>query len=231
MVEWSHHLNSTGRLSHAISYYQELLTQCQRSIQQRFWYNQGQYLYDVIDGPDGDDTSLRPNQLLALSLRYSAPRMEHRQSAFDAVTRQLVTPYGLRTLSPQDPAYKGHMGQSWQKQQQALHQGSAWTWLLGPYVDVMLTQQNGFNNQLSSHDNHLVQDYQWHKGLLLLEPFQERFREGLLGMNEGIFAGNSPHSVSQNSALAISTGELLRIYYMLARMQVTHAEHAFSQQR
>ncbi len=231
MVEWSQHLNSTGRLSHAAPYYQELLSQCKQSIQQRFWYDQGHYLYDVIDGPDGDDASLRPNQLLALSLRHSVPTADHRQSAFDAVTRHLFTPYGLRTLSPQDPAYQGHMGQSWQKQQQALHQGSAWTWLLGPYADVMLTLQNHFSNNLSSHDSHLFQEYQWHQGLLLLEPFQERFHEGLLGMNEGVFAGSSPHSDSQICASATSTAELLRIYSMLARMQVTHAEHVFSQQR
>ncbi len=228
MVEWSQYLNSTGHLRHAVYYYQELLTLCKHSLQQRFWHNQGGYLYDIIDGPDGDDASLRPNQLLALSLCYSALTTEHRQSAFDVITKHLLTPYGLRTLSPQDPAYRGHIGRSWQEQQQTLHQGSAWTWLLGPYVDAMQILQGHFSNELSSHDNHLSQEYQWHKGLLLLEPFQERFREGLLGMNEGVFDGNSPYSIGQNCASAISTGELLRIYHMLARMQMTHAEHAFS---
>ncbi|MBV9713074.1 MAG: glycogen debranching enzyme N-terminal domain-containing protein [Ktedonobacteraceae bacterium] len=228
MVEWSQYLNSSRRLSHAASYYQELLTLCKRSLQQRFWYDQGHYLYDVVDGPDGDDASLRPNQLLALSLRHSALTREHRQSVFDVVTTHLLSPYGLRTLSPQDPAYRDHIGQSWQEQQRALHQGSAWPWLLGPYTDVMLMLQDPFCDNLSSRDSRLFQEYLWRKGLLLLEPFEERFREGLLGMTEGVFDGDPPHSPAQSCASATGTGELLRVYNMLARMQVTFAEHMLS---
>ncbi|MBV9616540.1 MAG: hypothetical protein JO031_13890 [Ktedonobacteraceae bacterium] len=228
MVEWSQYLNSSRHLSHAASYYQELLTLCKRSLQQRFWYDQGHYLYDVVDGPDGDDASLRPNQLLALSLRHSALTREHRQSVFDVVTTHLLSPYGLRTLSPQDPAYRDHIGQSWQEQQRALHQGSAWPWLLGPYTDVMLMLQDPFCDNLSSRDSRLFQEYLWRKGLLLLEPFEERFREGLLGMTEGVFDGDPPHSPAQSCASATGTGELLRVYNMLARMQVTFAEHMLS---
>jgi glycogen debranching enzyme len=229
MVEWSHHLNANGRLRQSSSYYQEQLALCKKSFPQRFWYQEGHYLYDVIDGPDGDDASLRPNQLLALSLRYSPLNSEHRQNAFDVVTKHLLTPDGLRTLSPEDPAYKGQMGHSWQEQQRALHQGSTWTWLLGPYVDAMLMLQG--RNDFPPHDSYLLQEYLWHKGLLMLEPFQERFREKLLGMNEGVFAGDTPHAAGPNCASAISTGELLRIYNVLARIQVAHAEHALSPQR
>jgi glycogen debranching enzyme len=230
MVEWSHHLNAIGRLSQISSYYQEQLALCKKSFSQRFWYQEGHYLYDVVDGPDGNDAALRPNQLLALSLRYSPLASEYRQNAFDAVTRHLLTPYGLRTLSPDDPAYKGQMGHSWQEQQRALHQGSSWTWLLGPYVDAMLTLQ-GHSDDFSPHDSYQLQEYLWRKGLLLLEPFQERFRAGLLGMNEGVFAGDAPHAAGPNCASAVSTGELLRIYSVLARIQVAHAEHALSPQR
>jgi glycogen debranching enzyme len=231
MVEWSQILNSNGYLSQAVSYYQELLTLCKQNFQQRFWYAEGGYLYDVTDGPSGDDHTLRPNQLLALSLRYSAVTFEQQQSAFDVVTRHLLTPRGLRTLSPHDPAYKGYQGRSQVEQQQAMHQGSVWTWLLGPYIDVMLVKQNHFSDSRSPHEDSLFQEYLWQKGLCLLEPFQDRFREGLLGMNEGVFDGNSPFSVAQNCASAISTGELLRIYNLLAQMHVVHTEHAFSQQR
>ena len=75
-------------------------------------------------------------------------------------------------------AYRGHLGSSWEEQQQALHQGSSWTWLLGPYVDAMLMQQNHFNNK--THASILSQEYLWHQGLLLLEPFNERFRKDCL---------------------------------------------------
>jgi len=231
MVEWSQHLNSMGHLSHAISYYQELLTLCKRSFQQRFWYDEGGYLYDVIDGEAGDDLALRPNQLIALSLRHSAVTQERRQSILEIVTRHLLTPQGLRTLSPQDLAYRGHLGSSWEEQQQALHQGSSWTWLLGPYVDAMLMQQDHFNSKTASHERVPSQEYLWHKGLLLLEPFNERFHTGLLGMNEGVFDGNPPYSSGQNCASAVSTAELLRIYNMLAQMHVMHTESMLSRQR
>ncbi len=231
MVEWSQHLNSSRYLSHTVSYYQELLTLCRRSIQQRFWYDEGRYLYDVIDGPSGDDHALRPNQLLALSLRYSAVASEQRQSVLDVVTRHLLTLRGLRTLSPQAATYRGYLGRSGAEQQQAMHQGSVWTWLLGPYVDAILIRQDQSSGQLSSRDSNLFQESLWHKGLRLLEPFEERFHEGLLGMSEGIFDGNSPHSVGQNRASAVSTGELLRIYNLLAQVRVTRVEHVFSQQR
>jgi glycogen debranching enzyme len=228
IVEWSQYLNSTGHLSHAISYYQELLALCKRSFQQRFWYDEGGYLYDVIDGQDGDDPALRPNQLLALTLRHSAVTQERQQSILEIVTRYLLTPQGLRTLSPQDLAYRGHLGSSWKEQQQALHQGSSWTWLLGPYVDAILRQQGLLNGKDPLYESAPLQEYLWHKGLLLLEPFNEHFRTGLLGMNEGVFDGNSPYSSSQNCASAISTAELLRIYNMLAQMHVMHTESILS---
>jgi len=95
----------------------------------------------------------------------------------------------------------------------------------------MLMLQGPTSTTSASHDSHLFQEYLWRKGLLLLEPFQERFREGLLGMNEGVFAGDAPHLAGSNCASAVSTGELLRIYNMLASMQVTHIQHALSPQR
>lgn len=230
MVEWSHQIASAGRSSHSPSYYEQHLTLCKKSFQ-RFWYHEGGYLYDVIDGPAGNDASLRPNQLLALSLRYSPLSLEYRQNAFDVISKHLLTPYGLRTLSADDPSYTGQTGYTWRERQQALHQGSVWTWLLGPYADAMLTLQNQTQNNFSARDSHLLQEYLWRKGLLLLEPFQERFSEGLLGMNEGVFDGDVPHRAGLNCASAISTGELLRIYNMLARIQVAYAEHALSPRR
>ncbi len=228
MLEWSQYLQHTGRLDRVSSHYQELLSQCRHSFQQRFWFAEGGYLYDVIDGPDGNDAALRPNQLLALSLHFSVLNTEYRQSVFDVVTRHLLTPFGLRTLAPQGAAYKGKLGQCNDEQQRALHQGSIWSWLLGPYTDVMLTMQSRSTKKISLHEERPFQEYLWRKGLLLLEPFQERFSKGLLGMCEGIFDGDQPYTPGQSCASALSTGELLRIYDMLSHIHVIDADHALS---
>src|SRR5205823_4909235 len=89
------------------------------SARLRFWYAPGGYCYDVVDGPAGDDPTLRPNQLIALSLAYPLIDGDQARSALDTVSARLLTPYGLRTLSPDDeryqPAYRpaGCIAQAW----------------------------------------------------------------------------------------------------------------------
>src|SRR6266516_2857985 len=226
MLEWSQYLHHASRISRISSHYQELLSHCRHSFQQRFWHPERGYLYDVIDGPDGNDAALRPNQLFALSLRYSVLDTEYRQSVFDVVTRHLLTPLGLRTLAPQDAAYRGRSGGY--RQQNALHQGSAWCWLLGPYIDVLLTLRSRSNEMAPLHEERPIREYLWRKGLLLLEPFQERFSKGLLGMCEGVFDGGQPHTPGKNSASVLSTGELLRIYDLLTHIRVIHDDRVLS---
>lgn len=104
----------------------------------RFWNREMGYCYDVIDGPDGNDGSLRPNQLLAISLPYSPLPAEWQRSALDACARHLLTPHGLRTLSPDDAAYIGHYGGDRNKRDSAYHQGTVWGWLIGPFVSAYL---------------------------------------------------------------------------------------------
>jgi predicted glycogen debranching enzyme len=91
-------------------------------------------LTDVIDGPEGNDRSLRPNQLLAASLPF--PAWPNANAVVEAV-QPLVTPIGLRSLAPSDPAYRGtHRGTSAERDG-AYHQGTVWPWLIGPYVDAV----------------------------------------------------------------------------------------------
>jgi predicted glycogen debranching enzyme len=92
----------------------------------------GGWLYDVVDGPDGDDDALRPNQLLAYALPHGPLRGEQPPAAIDA----LLTPLGLRTLAPGDPAYLGRHRGSPVGRDSAYHQGTAWPWLIGPYRDA-----------------------------------------------------------------------------------------------
>ncbi len=103
------------------------------SFADRFVRADGQGLYDVVDGPFGDDAAIRPNQLLALGLPNGpgGPR-----SVIDVCRRELLTPLGLRSLSPKDSRYIGrHRGDSVQRDT-AYHQGTIWPWLLGPYRDA-----------------------------------------------------------------------------------------------
>ncbi len=160
MHEWSQYLGKRGYIDRSPSYYQDLLTQCKKSFEQRFWYAEGGYLYDVVDGPNGNDPALRPNQLFAISLRYSPLDIPARQAVFDVVTQHLLTPYGLRTLAPHEEAYRGQMGKHQDGQQLAFHQGSVWPWLIGPYIDALLTIQRQ-PSELFQQDHGLFQEYLW----------------------------------------------------------------------
>jgi predicted glycogen debranching enzyme len=105
-----------------------------RSFRRRFPFAGG-WLYDVVDTPTGDDPSLRPNQLLAYGLPH-APLRGSDSATVLTVGQALLTPLGLRTLAPDDPAYRGaHRGDPADRDH-AYHQGTAWPWLLGPYIDA-----------------------------------------------------------------------------------------------
>ena len=93
----------------------------------------GGWLYDVVDGPDGDDAALRPNQLLAYSLPHAPLRGQRPSTAIDA----LLTPLGLRTLAPDQPGYLGRHRGGPAGRDSAYHQGTAWPWLIGPYLDAL----------------------------------------------------------------------------------------------
>ena len=227
MHEWSQQLYRMGSLHHRPTYYRELLTQCQASFEQRFWYAKGGYLFDVIDGPDGDDTSLRPNQLFALSLRPSLLKEDYRKQIFTAVTEHLLTPYGLRTLAAKATGYIGHVEKQ-QPVQYALHQGSVWTWLLGPYIDTLLSLHTPTDIVPSMEDEKLYQEYLWRKGLQLLEPFREHFSEGLLGMIGGVFDGDAPYHAKYSLASILALGEILRVYDSLACLYASEPTHVTS---
>ena len=109
------------------------------SFASRFVRHDGLGLFDVVDGPNGNDPTIRPNQLLALSLPLGpgAPA-----STFDVCCEQLSTTLGMRSLSPADPAYRGlHRGDS-HARDAAYHQGTVWPWLIGPFADAAIVTGN-----------------------------------------------------------------------------------------
>ena len=107
-----------------------------RSFNARFWYEKGGHLYDVVDGPGGDDPACRPNQVFAISLPNPVLNEEHWQPVLDVVERKLLTPYGLRSLSPDHPDYHPTYTGDLRTRDGAYHQGTVWAWLIGPFVDA-----------------------------------------------------------------------------------------------
>jgi predicted glycogen debranching enzyme len=113
------------------------------SFNQRFWYPAGNYLYDVIDGEAGehhdrDDSSLRPNQLLAIALPHPVLDRARWEPVLRVVADKLATPFGLRSLAPGHADYKPRYDGDLRARDAAYHQGTVWGWLVGPFVDAWL---------------------------------------------------------------------------------------------
>ncbi len=107
----------------------------QKSFELKFWHNaRGHYL----DTVDPDDASLRPNMIIALSLPFVEVNPVHAKMALAVAAKELLTPMGLRTLGPNEPNYRGRYGGSLPEMDAAYHQGTAWPWLLGPYVTALV---------------------------------------------------------------------------------------------
>jgi predicted glycogen debranching enzyme len=112
-----------------------LHTRAVRSFAERFPSPRG-WLCDVVDGPDGDDPALRPNQLLAFGLPYAPLRSTEDSTAVRACARHLLTPLGPRSLSPEDHGYVGRHRGDGPARDRAYHQGTVWPWLIGPFADA-----------------------------------------------------------------------------------------------
>ncbi len=112
------------------------------SFNEKFWNAELGCLYDVL-GADGPDASLRPNQLLAVSLPFPVLAPDRHALVVDLVAQRLLTPLGIRTLDPADPCYQGRFaGSPWQRDH-AYHQGTAWPWLLGPFATAYVRSRGG----------------------------------------------------------------------------------------
>ncbi len=163
----------------------------------RFWNAECEYLNDVVDGDRSVDSSLRPNQILAASLPYPTIEAARARSVVQAIERDLLTPYGLRTLSPGDPRYCGRcLGDQWERDG-AYHQGTVWPWLLGPFVTayVRTAEDKGAAR---------AQARGW------LGAFGKHMRDAGVGQVSEIFDGDEPHEPRGCIAQAWSVAEILR---------------------
>lgn len=162
----------------------------------KFWNDDTSCLYDVVDG-DRKDASIRPNQVFALSLPYPLLPKDKARSVLAVIEAQLLTPYGLRSLSPHDPAYRGRYEGGPAERDAVYHQGAVWSWLLGPYADA-LVKTNGAVGKSKAR-----------KALDGLAP--HLLEEGLGTISE-IFDGDAPHTPRGCPSQAWSVGEALRVW-------------------
>jgi predicted glycogen debranching enzyme len=109
----------------------------------RFWYERGRHLYDVVDGEAGDDPAFRPNQIFAISLPHPVLDRARWAPVVEGVRARLLTPVGLRSLAPDHPEYKRSYHGDLRTRDAAYHQGTVWSWLIGPFVDAWLAVHPG----------------------------------------------------------------------------------------
>lgn len=164
------------------------------SFNQKFWNEKKHYLFDVVEGEKGNDEALRPNQLFAISLDYPVLDPARWKMVFDITNEQLLTPVGLRSLAAGHPDFKETYGGDLRSRDAAYHQGTVWSWLIGPYIDCWL--------KLYPDDHQEVHKY--------LDGFQGHLREAGVGFITEIFDALQPHKPRGCIAQAWSIAELLR---------------------
>ena len=161
-----------------------------------FWYPEGGYLYDNIDG-NVRDTRIRPNQIMAIGLPYPLLEDEKAKSVFETVMDKLYTPFGLRSLAPEDPSYRSKYGGNAFHRDSAYHQGTVWSWLLGPFLTA-LVRIYGTEGKI--------------RGRELFEEFKPHITQAGVGSVSEIFDADPPHTARGCIAQAWSVGEILRAY-------------------
>ncbi|MCU1257753.1 MAG: putative glycogen debranching enzyme [Bryobacterales bacterium] len=181
--------------------YKDHAAQARDSFNRRFWYEEGGYLYDAIDGEDGkDDPACRPNQIFAISLGNPVLDESRWKRVVDVVTERLLTPVGLRSLAPDDKDYKSKYFGDLHARDAAYHQGTVWAWLIGPYVDAWL----------KVHPNERERAVQF------LSGFPPHLDEACIGSISEVFDAEEPHTPRGCIAQAWSVAEVLRCYALTA---------------
>jgi len=166
------------------------------SFNRLFWNESAGCLYDVVNGGP-PDASIRPNQIFAVSLHHSMLPPDRAEAVVNVVRRELLTPYGLRTLSPRDSKYIPHYRGDPRSRDAAYHQGTVWPWLLGPFITAYIKVNNGSPSARA-------EAAQW------LLPLQQHMTKAGLGHISEVFDAEPPHYPGGCFAQAWSVAELLR---------------------
>ena len=171
-----------------------------KSFNEKFWYDEGQYLYDVVDCEGGgNDPALRPNQVFAISLDYPVLDESRWASVLEAVRKKLLTPFGLRSLSPDHPDYKPKYDGDLRSRDAAYHQGTVWAWLIGPFIDAWLRVHPKDTDSASR----------------FLDGFKPALGNSCIGTISEIYDAEPPFHPRGCVAQAWSVAEVLRCLHML----------------
>ncbi len=168
----------------------------------RFWNSEKHFCFDVIDAPaspGGNDAALRPNQIFGVSLPETVLSAERQRAVVDVCARKLLTSFGLRSLAPDEPGYRGRYGGSREERDAAYHQGTVWGWLLGPFAIAHFRVYGNSGEALS-----------------FLEPMLGHIRAAGLGTASEIFDGDAPFAANGCVAQAWTVAETLRAWRMIA---------------
>jgi predicted glycogen debranching enzyme len=201
---WVNALRIAAELAAELGYgedaqtYHDMAERAHASFQARFWYSGG-YLYDVIDGPEGDDDpTLRPNQIFAVSLPFPLLEGEQAKAVVDICARELVVSHGQRSLAPDETDYVGYYGGDRLQRDGAYHQGTVWSWLIGPFVSA---HYRVYGNARTA--------------MTYLEPMADHLYDHGLGTISEIYDGDPPHVPHGCIAQAWGVAEVLRVWRVL----------------
>jgi predicted glycogen debranching enzyme len=168
----------------------ELAERARKSFNEKFWFEEGRYLYDVVDE---NDAALRPNQIFAISLDHPILDRSRWPRIVDVVERELVTPVGLRSLARNHPDYKPRYDGDLRARDAAYHQGTVWGWLIGPFVDAWM----------KVHDDPTG-------ARKFLDGFRPHLSEACIGSISEVFDAEPPYTPRGCAAQAWSVAEVLR---------------------
>jgi predicted glycogen debranching enzyme len=191
---------SLSKAKNFISEWESIPHQIETSFKETFWDEEKKHLADCVNGSNKDWT-IRPNQIITASLPYSPVSDEIKKMILETVKEKLLTPRGLRTLSPDDKNYKGIYKLTHRERDMAYHQGTVWPWLLGHFSEAYL---NVYGKS----------------GVPFIKNIYENFEPALfeygIGSIAEIYDGNQPHKAKGAISQAWSVAELLRIKNMIA---------------
>jgi glycogen debranching enzyme len=176
--------------------YEDLAEKTRASFNDRFWNPALGYLNDVVDGEGGDDPACRPNQIFAISLPYPVLACEHWDAVLTVVRDRLLTPVGLRSLSPDHPAYQSRYDGDLRTRDGAYHQGTVRAWLMGPFIDAWLKT---YPSDCAGAHN-------------LLRGFIPHLDQACIGSISEIFDAELPFTPRGCVAQAWSVAEVLRAW-------------------
>jgi predicted glycogen debranching enzyme len=167
------------------------------SFNRRFWCEPAGHLFDVVDGENGNDPALRPNQLFAIALPHAVLEPPRWGRVLDAAARALLTPVGLRSLAPGHPDYKENYHGDLRTRDGAYHQGTVWSWLIGPFVDAFLKVHPGERRRARE----------------LLRGLVDHLGEAGIGSVSEVFDAEAPYTPRGCMAQAWGVAELLRAWH------------------